>query len=71
MLLKCPVVHLCHGDEQEEVSAKSFGHDSKNSPNASFPEIIGAGNLIETPAIGNFALRAARFTEKSQRDVAH
>ena len=69
VLLDCPLGHLVHRGEQEDVPAEALRLHTESDPGARLPEVIGAADQSEAPAVRNVALCGARLAQIFEDEV--
>ena len=51
-----PNGHLDGRDDEEDVCTDDLALDGENEPAEALPEVVGAGDHVEAPALGDSAL---------------
>ena len=59
VLLDGPVHHLSSRDDGENVSTNDLSHNSEGQPAECLPEVVGAADKVEAPALGDASLGGA------------
>ena len=69
VLFQTPLGHLIETGGKEHVATEDLGLDAERNPGACLPEVVGAADLVEAPAVGNFTLSGAWAAKVLQDQV--
>ena len=71
MLLDGPVHHLSSRDNKEYVCTDDLSHNREGQPAECLPEVVGAADKVEAPALRDASLGGAWLSQVAKGDVAH
>ena len=66
-----PVHHLSSGDDKEYVCTDNLRHNCEGQPAECLPEVVGAADKVEAPALRDTSLGGTWLSQVAKGDMAH